>query len=388
MSPPTVSQRLRAVQAPIVPVVADLIRRHPGTLSLAQGMVWYGPPPQALAALGDPAVQPGLHRYGPDAGDPELIAAFCAKLERENGIRPGAQGMRVVVTAGSNMAFLNAVLAVTDPGDEIVLPSPYYFNHEMAIRMAGCVPVPVPSHVDFQPDVDAIRAALGPRTRMVVTVSPNNPSGAVYMPAAIEAINRLCGDAGIWHLSDEAYEYFNFSATPVLSPAALAGAAAHTISLFSMSKAYGMAGWRIGFMVLPESLYDPALKIQDTNVICAPLASQRLARAVLAVGADYCRERLAQTGDVRARVLRALAAAGVRVAGGEGAFYALLQVRTAMDDLELTTRLIAEHGIAVVPGSAFGIRNGCHLRVSYGTLLPENVDASLERLIRGLRALA
>src|SRR5207253_108726 len=115
-------------------------------------------------------------------------------------------GRSVVVTAGGNMAFFNALLAIADAGDEIVLPTPYYFNHEMAIVMLGCRPVLVPTTDDYQLDVDAIAAAITGRTRAIVTISPNNPSGAVYSRDALIAVNRLCRDRGIFHISDEAYE--------------------------------------------------------------------------------------------------------------------------------------------------------------------------------------
>ena len=115
-----------------------------------------------------------------------------------------------MVTAGSNMAFLNSVLALADPGDEFILPMPYYFNQEMAIRMAGCVPVPVAVRDDWQLDVPALAAAITPRTRAIVTVSPNNPTGAVYHEADLRAVNALCARHGLYHFSDEAYEYFTY----------------------------------------------------------------------------------------------------------------------------------------------------------------------------------
>ena len=109
-----------------------------------------------------------------------------------------------MVTAGSNMAFLNSVLAVADPGDEFILPMPFYFNQEMAIRMCGCVPVPVPSNEDWSLNVEAMAAAITPRTRAIITVSPNNPTGAVYSEASLRAINALCAQHGLYHFSDEA----------------------------------------------------------------------------------------------------------------------------------------------------------------------------------------
>jgi aspartate/methionine/tyrosine aminotransferase len=179
--------RMDAVQTPVIPVIADLIRSTPGTISLGQGIVSYGPPREAVEALAAFGGKIEDHRYGPVEGLPDLVAAISEKLQRENGIA-ASRGRRVLVTAGGNMAFMNAVLAIADPGDEIILLAPFYFNHDMAIVMAGCRTVSVPTDAAYQPRLDALRAAITPRTRAIVTVSPNNPSGAVYSEASLREI--------------------------------------------------------------------------------------------------------------------------------------------------------------------------------------------------------
>src|SRR5690606_2561723 len=155
-----------------------------GTVSLGQGVVSWGPPPDAIDALRRFPADPSEHRYGPVEGVPALIDAIAAKLADDNRIAKrgnrGNRGNRIVVSAGSNLAFTNAVLAIADAGDEIILPVPYYFNHDMAIVLAGCVPVPVATDDRYQLRLDALTAAITPRTRAIVTVSPNNPTGAVY----------------------------------------------------------------------------------------------------------------------------------------------------------------------------------------------------------------
>src|SRR5918999_4796334 len=142
--------RMDAVQAPIIPIVGELIRTTPGTISLGQGMVSWGPPASAVEAARDATGLPSSHRYGPVEGSPELVAALGRKLRDENGL--DLAGSRILVTAGSNMAFLSVVQAITSTGDEIVLPSPFYFNHDMAVRIAGCVPVIVPTDAEYQID--------------------------------------------------------------------------------------------------------------------------------------------------------------------------------------------------------------------------------------------
>ena len=383
------SRRLQAVQAPIIPVIADLIRAHPGTISLGQGVVNYGPPATALARLEPFLAEPANHRYQAVAGIPALVEALSAKLRTENGVAVGeAHGNGLMVTAGGNQAFVNALLAITDPGDEVILLVPYYFNHEMAVTMAGCRPVLVPTDDRYQPDLAALRAAITPRTRAIVTVSPNNPSGAVYPEATLRAISALCAGHGLYHVSDEAYEYFTYGEARHFSPASLPGAADHVISLFSLSKAYGFASWRIGWMVFPRHL-EPALrKIQDTVIICPPVVAQHAAVGALAAGRAFVAEKVAALATTRARVqaeLAKLVTAGVaEVPPAEGAFYVLLRARTALKPLELATRLIREHRVAVIPGDAFGLTQGCHLRVAYGALEPATAAEGIGRLVTGL----
>lgn len=378
---------MRAVQAPIIPTVGRWIHEHPGTLSLAQGVVFYPPPPEAMRAA-EHYLRHGNHKYGAVQGTSSLRAAIAAKLKRENAMNVDGEGGRIVVTAGGNMAFLNAMFAICDAGDEVVLPLPYYFNHEMAVRMVGARPVPVPTASDLNLDLKALREAITPRTRAVVTVSPNNPTGMVYSREQLSAVNAMCRETGIYHVSDEAYEHFTYAGSTHYSPGALPESAPHTISIFSLSKSYGFAAWRIGYMVLPEHLHDAVMKAQDTNLICANLLAQEAAAAVIETGTGYREDMRRRLSGVREVVMRELAALGdgCRLSSSTGAFYLLLRLDTQMDPLVLTQRLIREHRVAVLPGSAFGVEEGCTIRVSYGALDPDSAIAGVKRLANGIRS--
>ena len=383
------SLRLAAVQPPVIPIVGRWTAETPGTISLGQGIVSYGPPPEVMEAVRSCGSALSDHRYGPVEGLPELVAVLEAKLAAENGIavRPAS---RLLVTAGGNQAFVNAILAVTDPGDEVVLPVPYYFNHEMAIVIAGAVPVGVRTDREYQLDEDAIAAALTPRTRAVVTVSPNNPTGAVYPEAALRAVNELCRDRGVFHIHDEAYEYFTYAPARHFSPGSIPDAGRHTMSLYSLSKAYGMASWRIGYMVVPEALADAINKIQDTLLICPPAVSQRAALAALAVGAAYPRRHLAELDAMRHTIFEALTDPGVPcdVPAVAGAFYYLVRVHSTLDAMTVVERLIREHKVATIPGSAFADPAPCSIRISYGAIDPKAVEEGIGRLVSGLKALS
>ena len=382
------SRRLAEVQAPVIPIVGRWIADTSGTISLGQGVVSYQPPRQAIEAaraFGDSLAD---HRYGPVEGLKPLVDAIEQKLERENGIVVRPQSS-VLVTAGGNQAFMNAVLAITDPGDEIILPTPYYFNHEMAIVMAGASAIGVPTKSDYQLDLDAMERAIGPRTRAVVTVSPNNPTGAVYPESDLRRVNTLCKARGVFHIHDEAYEYFAYGSARVFSPGSIAAAAGHTISLFSLSKAYGMASWRIGYMVVPIALNDAIHKIQDTILICPPAASQHAALAALHVGRSHAQAHVPRLDRTRLTIYDQLIKSGLpcEVPATEGAFYYLIRVHAALDSMTLTERLIKEHKVATIPGSAFADSSPCSVRISYGALDADSVIEGLGRLIAGLRAL-
>ena len=376
---------MSAVQAPVIPIVGELIRTNPGTISLGQGLVSYGPPPEVMARVRAWPADASEHKYGPVEGQPELVSALAAKLRLENGL--DLAGSRVVVTAGGNMAFMNAVLAVADPGDEVVLVAPFYFNHEMAVVMAGCRPVVARSDRRYQLDVNAIRSCITPRTRAIVTISPNNPTGAVYPEAALREVSALCAEAGFFHIHDEAYEYFVYGDARHFSPGSIPGAPRYTISLFSMSKAFGLASWRVGYMVIPEDLLVAVNKIQDTILICPPLISQAAALGALEAGRGYCDAHVGQLAAVRTLVLERLRELEdiCEVPNPDGAFYCLLRVASTLPDMTIVERLVREHRVAVIPGSAFGATDGCYLRVSYGALEPATVAEGMDRLVTGLR---
>jgi len=380
------SARAAGVQLPIIPIVAGWIAETPGTISLGQGVVHYGPPPEAIAAIPEFLATVPHHKYIADAGLPELRKAFEEKLRVENGIDAPFE-RRIYVTAGANQAFLNAVLAICDPGDEVILLSPYYFNHEMAVALASAVPVPVPVDERLQPDLPAIEAAITERTRAIVTVSPNNPTGAVYPRETLAAVHRICGERGIYHVSDEAYEYFTYDGARHFSPGSLGGE--HVISLYSLSKAYGMASCRVGFLVAPEHLHRDLMKIQDTVVVSGAAISQFVGLRAMREGRGYCASHLPSIATVREEILSRLAAVPelLNVPAATGAFYLFAKVNTEMNALLLSERLVREHRVAVIPGETFGVTRGCWLRIAYGSLREETAVLGIDRLVSGLRAI-
>jgi aspartate/methionine/tyrosine aminotransferase len=383
------SDRIARVDTPIIPTIAAMVRANPGTISLGQGVVSYGPPADAVASLPALMADPALNKYQAVTGIAPLVSALAAKLRTENGYDIGGRS-EIMVTAGSNSAFLNAVLAVADPGEELILPTPYYFNQEMAIRMCGCTPVPVPTRDDWQLDVDAIARAITPRTRAIVTLSPNNPTGAVYPEADLRAVNALCAERGLYHFSDEAYEYFTYGQARHFSPASIPGAQGHTLSFYSFSKNYGMASWRVGYVVYPLELADAMNKVQDTNLICAPVVSQLLALEALKKGGAIVTPQIDALGQVRTAVHDALGALGdlVSFPRTEGAFYVLMKLPGVDDAMAFNRAMVERHKVATIPGFAFGLtdtRAANYQRLSYGALDAATVAEGVQRFVAAVR---
>ncbi|MEB3318359.1 MAG: aminotransferase class I/II-fold pyridoxal phosphate-dependent enzyme [Cyanobacteriota bacterium] len=401
---PGPAARLETVLDPVIPRLGELQRRRPDTLSLAQGMVDWEPPEAVRLAVREAWEGSGAapHRYGGPWGEPDLLAAVARQLKEGHGL--DLDSAHPLVTTGSNMAFAALAQVICDPGSEVIFPLPAYFNHVMAVQLAGGVPVGVAAGPI--PNPEELAAAITPRSRAIVTVSPNNPSGVVIPATVLRAINQLCATRGLLHISDEAYALFVHGDQPHFSPGSVSGAAAHTASLYSFSKAYGMAGWRMGYAAMPIALRPALAKVLDTVQICPPLISQRAAAAALATDPAWALERLATLAPRRAQLLAAVErwrreGLPVRLwAEPDGAFYGLLVVdgqavgkdasARASQPLEsdrLMEALVLADGVATVSGRAFGIHlpGAAVLRVSYGLLTGRVLAEALERLGRGLR---
>lgn len=374
---------MNRVQTPIIPEVADLIDRNPGTISLGQGVVYYAPPSEIRIGV-ENFMKMDSHHYQHVEGIPALRGLISQKLHVENGI--DTSRYEIVVSAGSNMGFLNAVLAIADSGDEIILLKPWYFNHEMAVRIADCVPISVDTNSQFQPDLNALEQAINERTKAIVTISPNNPTGVIYDREKLIEINELCRRSNIFHIHDEAYEYFCYEDTEHYSPASAEFAPDHTISLYSTSKSFGFANWRIGYMLIPPRLFMSVRKIQDTNLICPSVISQYAAIECLKVGRKFCDSKIEEIAKVRSHFQNSLThLPSISHSELQGAFYGLLQLPDlGVVDMDIIRYLIEQHKVAVIPGVAFGIQDTQCLRVSYGALQPTTAVEGIDRLTDGL----
>ena len=380
------SQRINQVQEPIIPIISDLIKKYPNTISLGQGVAYYGPPKSVYKKIKEFGSSIDCHTYSEVEGTEELRKEVTKKLKSENKTTINKK-REVIISAGSNMAFMNAIIAIAEPNDEIILLRPYYFNHEMAINMINCKAIIIDSDINYQPCLEKISSAITSRTKAIVTVSPNNPSGAVYSKSTLIEINKICKDNSIYHISDEAYEYFTYDEIEHFSPCSIDNSEEYTIALYSLSKAYGFASWRIGYMVIPEHLSLPIKKIQDTYLICPTRISQEAAIEALKTGRSFTKKHIKQIIDSRKNLLfglqqiKDICISPVTM----GAFYFFVKLRTNLAGLELVEILIKDYKIAAIPGEPFGMEKDCYLRVSYGALNTGVSEIGTQRLIKGLR---
>jgi aspartate/methionine/tyrosine aminotransferase len=240
---------------------ADVIR-------LDQGAVDIPPPLEFVAAVGEALEDDLIHRYTQDPGLPELRTALAGYVDDCLGVRydPATE---LIVTAGANQGCFAALMALVEPGDEVLLPSPWYFNHAMTLTSLGAVPVAVPTRAErgYQPDPADVEAAITPHTRGLVLVNPNNPTGVCYPEGLVRELTGLVIDRGLWLLADQTYHELYFGVDRPLSPAAIEGARDRVVTATSFSKSLGIAGWRLGVLAGPARLITQVLKVQDCVVI-------------------------------------------------------------------------------------------------------------------------
>ena len=390
---PAEAKYIKSLACPIIPHINRFIQKHPGTLSLGQGTVHYPPPEEAISCVSQ-IVRGSSHAYGQMEGSEGLRDAIISKLAKKNVISVGNEKYFLLVTTGGNSAFHATVMATCNAGDEVILLSPHYFNHAMTLEMHGCHPVYVAlDKRTWHPNISKIKEKINEKTTAIVTVSPNNPCGSVFTCQELGAINYLCKETGIWHISDEAYEDFVYPRCGYhFSPASLEAADQHTISLYSFSKGYGMASWRVGYLLAPWGLRQAYSKIQDNILICPPLITQIAAETCLRKYPDYASEQastLVSNRKLCQDAFNILADKGIIFPTFcQGALYFFLRLRRRIDDYSLAIKLIQEYRVAVLPGSSFSVGPYSGLRVSFGALAKDVLEQAIDRLVKGLTRLA
>jgi len=332
-------------------------------------------PDYIVQAAIEACANPAYHRYTPAAGLPELRAAIAAKTARDSAYEVSAA--QVLVTNGGKQAVYEAFATVLDPGDEVLLPAPYWTTYPEAIALAGGVPVPVLTDESqgYKATVDQLEAARTGRTTALLFCSPSNPTGAVYAPEQVAAIGRWALEHGLWVITDEIYEHLVYGGARAVSmPVAVPELAPQCLVVNGVAKTYAMTGWRVGWLIGPPAVTAAAANLQSHAT--SNVANVAQAAALRAVTGDLTAvEHMRAAFDRRRRrivsMLREIP--GVECPEPEGAFYVYpsvrgllgreLRGRTAHTSAELAALFLDEVEVAVVPGEAFGTPG--YLRLSY-----------------------
>lgn len=336
--------------------------------------------PAPIVEAGVTALRNGATHYTSNSGLIELRQAIAAHIQKLYGLSYDFD-QEVLVTVGVSEALYVAMAALLDPGDEIIFAEPCFVAYEPVAMMVGAKPVTIPTtpETGFELMAEMIEAVITPKTKALFLASPNNPTGAVINRERLIAIAVLAEKHNLVVLSDEIYDRLVYGVEHVCF-ATLPGMRERTIVLQGFSKAYAMTGWRVGYMLGPETLLAEMRKLHQYLIMSAPTVSQWAALKALEVGEPFVQEMHARYERRRRLIVDGLNAIGLACIEPHGAFYAFPNIQsTGLDDNEFAERLLQEERVAVVPGRAFGPSGTGFVRMSYATAY-EKLEIALERI--------
>jgi len=348
------------------------------------------PTPEHVKAAAIAAIEEDFTRYTNTSGIVPLRQAIADRLRADVGV--SYEVAEIVVSVGGKHALFNAIMTLCRPGDEVLLPVPYWVTYPEQVKLAGAVVVPVPSSAatGYKVTPEALAGCLSPRSRLLIVNSPNNPSGAVYSRAEQAALAAFCREHDLWVITDEVYAAFNYTAEGHASIAAQPAMHERTVLVHAVSKAYGMTGWRLGYSAAPRPVAQAIGTLQGHVTSNPTSIAQKAAIAALSgpqEGLDAVRAEYRQRRDRLVAGVRRLK--GLRCEPPDGAFYLWVDAsdwcgrtlagREIADADDLATVLLEEAGVVVVPGTGFG--DPTHLRLSFAAP-PSELDTALERMER------
>jgi aspartate aminotransferase len=341
--------------------------------------------PDHIKAAAKLALDSGKTKYGPAAGEPKLREAIARKLREENNLPYQAEN--VIVTNGGKHSLYNLMMASIDPGDEVIIPSPYWLSYPEMVKLASGKPVIVPTDAatGYKITPELLAAAITPRTKLFILNSPSNPTGMVYSPAEIQALAQVVVEQDILVVSDEIYEKIIYDQTQQISIGTLGPEIfARTMISNGFAKAFSMTGWRIGYLAGPVELIQATSTVQghSTSNVCT--FAQYGALAALETDQD-CVEKMRLAFAERRQIMFDLLndMPGINCIKPDGAFYMFVNIaKTGMTSLQFSDALLEQQQIAVIPGIAFGADD--HIRLSYATDLA-TIEKGMERLDKFLR---
>ena len=382
---PRVSRRVSGIGKSAIHEMTRLSAEVEDVAFLSWAKPTSGTPDHINAAAID-AIRRGLcGGYSGNAGLPELREQICRKLKRDNGIE--ASPSEILVTVGAIEGLSAAVMALIDPGDEVILPSPTYSTHVRQVVIASGKPVFAPTIEEdgFVLDINAIRAAVTPRTRAILCCSPNNPTGTAFSEQQLRELAGVALEHDLMVITDEAYEYFTFDGHRHFSIGSIPEMRGRVVSCYTFTKTYAMTGWRIGYLHAEEGLIPQITKAHIPLAICAPVVSQYAALAALK-GPQECVDRFKEhyktTRDLMCRRLDGLPAV-FQYAKPSGSYlmFPRILLPEGQDSVAFCKTLLREARVSTTPGAAFGPTGEGHLRLSF-CVEEEEIDKAFDRMER------
>ena len=359
--------------------------RVPDVVSLAQGIPSFDTPEPIKSFVRQKIAEGECATYSLTPGLPQLRECIAESLLQE-GMHYDPD-REIIVSSGSIEAIAATLLTLTRPGDEIILPSPSYASYQEVVRIAGCSPrfAPLREERNFAFDQEAFEACLSPHTRAILYCNPNNPTGTVFSEAETRALIALAERYNLFLIIDEAYKDFVYTPEAYFSPAQVADVRQRIIRIFTFSKAYGMTGWRVGYLHSDARNVQEILKVHDALVTCAPVVSQYAALAALEHGQEHIaafRQAFKQRRDLTLTHLDQLSHV-FDYQKPEGAYFVFPRIKDvvahARDSYALAYDLLEKAKVAVVPGLAFGPSGEAHIRLNFGRR-PDDITTAFERL--------
>lgn len=354
MTPSRISSRAGRFSESVIREMTRVARQH-DAVNLAQGFPDF-PAPDLLKEAACRAIRADVNQYAVTWGTPRLRMALARRYQDAYGLEVDPD-REIVVTCGATEAMAAVFLALFDPGDEVLIPEPFYENYGPDAILAGATPVYVPlEEPDLQFDADAFAHRITPKTRAIVLNTPNNPTGRVFTRTELEAVARLCRTHGLIAITDEIYEYITYGGEH-LSLATFDGMRDRTVIVSGASKTFAVTGWRVGTIVAPPDITVAVRAVHDFLTVGAPAPLQEaVAEALETLGEEYYGSLGAEYRERRDVLVPGLREVGFQCRMPEGAYYVMADISAlaeGADDVAFSHRLVKEAGVAPVPGSSF-----------------------------------
>jgi len=391
MSRPVSAQRVTRFATTVFSEFSALAAKH-GAVNLGQGFPDFDGP-EAIKEAAQRAIRDGVNQYAISTGARDLRLAIAEHSARFYGQQVDPDTM-VTVTSGATEAILDVLLGLVDPGDEVVAFEPFYDSYDANITFLGAtaryVPLRPPDagHPEWWFDRDEVRAAFGPRTRLLILNSPHNPTGKVFTREELEFLGGLCAEFDVKVLSDEVYEHLVFPPARHLRPATLPGLAERTVTVSSGGKTFSLTGWKVGWVIAPPPLRDAVQRAHQFVTFATASPLQAAMAAALRLPDTYFAELVALYTAKRERLLGGLREAGLTAFAPQGSYFILADIARYgfPDDVAFCRHLVSEVGVAAIPPSVFYGPEHRHLGQGLARFAFCKTEAVLDEAVRRLRA--